>query len=312
MDTVEIPEHPPIYSFNSKQDAALWVERGTSVRFRTSDKSYRSMTGELIDSGRVHFQKVNQLVGPVGIRGASPGDAFGIQIDSIEVGPSAFLVYPARWRNRTFGIAESKVVEVPIQNGFAHLPNIGKIAAIPMIGCIGIAPATGNHSALGPATSTGGNIVLVELVAGATIWFPVRCPGGLLSLGDLHVRMGRGEVVGAGLECAGVVTAILQTEKSIELVCPVAIDPTHIHFIGTHADDSAEAERIAVRAAWDWLAQDVSLSETTRLAICASLLDLNHGGPSGAIVVASFAWRSWLWRGSPGQCGHSSMPETTQ
>jgi len=288
METIEVPDDRPVYSFNSKQAPAVWVKSGTRVKFRPSDESYRAMTGELIDSGRVNFQKVNRLVGPVGIQDARRGDALGVRIESIEVGPRAFMVYPARWRSRTFRIPESMVLELPIREGFAYLPDGGRVAAHPMIGCIGVAPSSGSVSALSPASPTGGNMDLVELVAGATIWLPVQIDGALLSLGDLHVRMGRGEAVGAGLECGGTVIALLSLARNVELTCPVVMDSAHIHFIGMHAEESPEAEHLAVGAAWEWLAQDVTLSEATRLSICASLLDVNHGGPAGANVVASF------------------------
>lgn len=128
---------------------------------------------------------------------------------------------------------------------------------------------------------------LVELCAGATIWLPVEVEGALLSLGDLHVRMGRGEAVGSGLECSGEVVATVQIAKSQPIPGPIICDSARISFAGT-GEDQPEAEAIAVRAAWDWLTRDCGVNREDGLAIAATLLDLNFGGPAGANVVASF------------------------
>jgi amidase len=287
MTEISIPLDNPVYAFGADERPRAVARPGDKVRFQTSNATYANLTGRDIDRGRVNFQKANALYGPVFVEGARPGDALGVTIESIAVSDMAFAVYVARWRRSMFGLAESHVVEVEMRDNVALLPNGGRIAAKPMIGCIGVAPATGTLSSLSPTARTGGNMDLVELSAGATIWLPVEVEGARLSLGDLHVRMGRGEPVGSGLECGGEVVATLRIAAGRSMSGPFVCDSMRISFVGT-GEDEPEAERSAVRAAWDWLTNACGVDLDTGLSICAALLDLNHGGPAGANVVAGF------------------------
>jgi amidase len=259
------------------------------VHFETGDNSYAKMSGAEIDGGTVNFQKVNALSGPVWVEGANPGDALGFRVDRIEIASRAFVVYVSRWRRWMFGLANSHVIEVPVEGDRARLPNVGSVRVEPMIGCIGVAPASGSVSSLGPGTRTGGNMDLVEIKPGATVWLPVEVDGGLLSLGDLHARMGRGEPVGAGLECAGSVTGTVLIKLATALSGPVLCDEQRVSFVGTNPDEWREAETVAVRAAWEWLTVSCGVSQDEALVICAALLDIDAGGPAGNNVIVSFS-----------------------
>lgn len=157
----------------------------------------------------------------------------------------------------------------------------------PMVGCIGVAPAGKAVSSLSPTGRTGGNMDLVELGTDTTVWFPVEVEGGLLSLGDLHARTGRGEPLGSGLECGGVVTGTILIASGVGIDCPVVCDARSVGFVGTSTEDRRDAEAAAVRAAWAWLGS-AGVGESDALVICAALLHLENGGPAGNNVVASF------------------------
>lgn len=159
--------------------------------------------------------------------------------------------------------------------------------ARPMVGCCGVAPRSGSLPTLSPTARTGGNMDLVELGPGATIWFPVEVPGALFSLGDIHVRMGRGEPFGSGLECGGVVSGVIRCASGRAPATPIVVNEHSICFIGTGRDTTA-AEAEAVQAAWLWLTGPGGLALQDALPACAGLLHLNFGGPAGANVVASF------------------------
>jgi acetamidase/formamidase len=130
---------------------------------------------------------------------------------------------------------------------------------------------------------------LVELRAGATIWFPVEVEGGLLSLGDLHARMGRGEPLGSGLECGGMVIGTICLEPNARPSGPVLCDDRRITFVGTSDVDWRDAERKAVRAAWDWLTGVCGVPQDDAIVLSATLLEVNAGGPAGNNAVASIA-----------------------
>jgi hypothetical protein len=55
-----------------------------------------------------------------------------------------------------------------------------------------------------PGRENGGNCDIKNLSRGCTVWFPVFVPGALLSMGDMHMSQGDGEVSFCGaIEMAG-------------------------------------------------------------------------------------------------------------
>ncbi len=264
------------------------IEPGHPVMFETTDRSYHGLSGESIDRGFVDFREVNRLTGPVRISGAEPGDALGFSIESIEVESPVHVVYNAGWRSRMFGIHRSHVRSYPIVERLVQVGDGISIPLSPMLGCMATAPARGYLSSLGPCRSTGGNLDIPEIVAGATVWLPVRVPGGLFALGDVHASMGYGEPVGGGLECAGRVVGRFHLKKRRTLPGVRIERASSIHFVGSHATDHDEASSRAVSVAWDWLRDECGLSEEHGLAVSAALLNLSTGGPAGANMVASF------------------------
>src|SRR5690606_36031344 len=145
----------------------------------------------------------------------------------------------------------------------------------PMIGCIGVAPAREAVSSLAPTARTGGNMDLPEIAPGATVWLPVEVEGALLSMGDLHARMGRGEPLASGLEWGGNIVGRVLLERGRSLAGPVVRTPERIGFVGTHDQDWRAAEAVAVRAAWAWLTADCRMEERRALMVVGALLDVD-------------------------------------
>jgi amidase len=257
------------------------------VRVEMSDASYADLDGRAIDRQMVDFRRVNRLSGPIWIEGAAPGDAVGFAVESIDVGSRAFAVYVARWRSRLFGLSESRVIEVAVRDSRIELTDGTGFAIRPMIGCIGVAPAREAVSSLAPTARSGGNMDLPEVASGATVWLPVEVEGALLSMGDLHARMGRGEPLGSGLECGGCVVGRVLLAKGRAIVGPVVRTADRVAFIGTSDLDWRDAEAAAVRMAWAWLTTECRLDERRALVAAGALVDIDTGGPAGNNVVAS-------------------------
>jgi amidase len=180
------------------------------------------------------------------------------------------------------------VESYPIREGVVDLGQGRTISVRPMIGCAGVAPEEGELSALSPTGPTGGNMDLVELTVGATLWLPVQVSGALCSLGDLHAGMGRGEATGAGLECAGRATVRFEMRKAYALTGPRVETAERIAFVGTDPRETDRAIECAIQAAWAWLTVEHGVPGRAALTLCSALLDVNLGGPAGANAVASF------------------------
>ena len=79
----------------------------------------------------------------------------------------------------------------------------------PMVGVVGVA-TDGEEITNGWAGRHGGNLDDHLHGPGATLFFPVRQPGGLFAVGDMHASMGDGEICGTGVEIDGEVVVALR------------------------------------------------------------------------------------------------------
>jgi amidase len=275
-------------SFDRRFPAELRIASGQRVHLHLTDDAYAALNGEELDSGRVEVASLNRIAGPIAIAEARPGDALAVHIESIAPGPTGHVVYVARWRSRLFGVAASRVERVAIERGHAELSDGRRLPLSPMVGCVGVAPAAGAVSSLSPAAATGGNLDLVELRAGSVVYLPVQVPEALFSAGDLHAAMGRGEVVGAGIECGGELTLRFEVLAGRAPTGTRVLTPERCCFVGSHPTSTDDAERLAVRAAWEWILGTPDFPQASALAFCAAALHLEYGGPAGANVVAAF------------------------
>ncbi len=77
-----------------------------------------------------------------------------------------------------------------------------RVAARPMVGVIGVAPAQGEVPN-GTPGAHGGNMDCTLIAAGNRIFFTVGVDGALFGAGDMHAAMGDGEIVVCGAETPG-------------------------------------------------------------------------------------------------------------
>ena len=73
----------------------------------------------------------------------------------------------------------------------------------------------------GLAGTHGGNLDNHLHGPGSTIYFPVRQPGGLFAVGDMHASMGDGEICFTGVEIAGEVVVRFDVLKGKQATWPV-------------------------------------------------------------------------------------------
>jgi acetamidase/formamidase len=170
----------------------------------------------------------NPQTGPFYVDGAEPGDTLVIRILKLEpardYGVSAFGpgfgalngtdrtamlgadLPETVWRyevDRAWGMVRTK-------SGDGRFS--WEVPLAPFLGCLGVAPSSGEaRSTLVPG-SFGGNMDCPEVKAGNTVYLGVNMPGGLLSFGDGHFAMGEGEIIGAAVEGA------MNVELGVDLV----------------------------------------------------------------------------------------------
>jgi acetamidase/formamidase len=217
-----LPIGPLYYEYSRFCEPRLRVESGETFRVDSED----AFSGQIrTDRDRRDKRRVpmsNPQTGPIWIHGASPGDTLAVHIQSIEplIGQCATRTADPNQLAQWLGNDCPHGTHVcPIRDGQIEWSDEMVIPYDPMLGCIGTAPAWGVPTTL-PAGPHGGNLDLIEVRPGSTIYLPVFVDGGLLYLGDAHAAMGHGELSASGLEmpASTVLTVELRKGYTIDSV----------------------------------------------------------------------------------------------
>ncbi|MCS7024866.1 MAG: acetamidase/formamidase family protein [Bryobacteraceae bacterium] len=226
------------HTFSTEHPIQARLRSGDRVITKTVDSAGFDLHG--VRHTKTHG---NPLTGPFFIEGAEPGDAIAVHLERVRLnrttGYTAFQVGAL-----TPG-AKTKYAPPPYEEG-AVLPGRTDLIpfvldvktgsarpkrplskrldlqfrAVPMLGCIGVAPGMEPAPTSGPAGSYGGNLDYKEVREGTTVLLPVFVPGAFLFVGDGHALQGDGEAVGSGIETSLDVQFTVTLRKNARLTNP--------------------------------------------------------------------------------------------
>lgn len=207
-----------VYNFSAKNKAVKRVKKGEKVEFQTLDCFSNQVQSEdqLVTS--LDFNRVNPATGPVFVEGAKPGDVLVVDLLDIEIEDRGFIA-TLPGTGPLFEEGGLRTKEIPIEDGHIVFNDV-KLPIDPMVGVIGLAPKTG-EVACGFPGAHGGNMDCNKIVKGSRLYFPVNVEGALFQLGDLHARMGDGEIAGSGVEIPGKVKVKLDIIEDLEIQWPI-------------------------------------------------------------------------------------------
>jgi acetamidase/formamidase len=217
----------------------------------------------------------NPQTGPFFIEGAEPGDTVAIHILKLEparaFGVSSFgpgfgaLVgtnqtamlgpdFPeTTWR---YDIDAARgVARTTTRDGRRSW----EVPLAPFLGCLGVAPASGEARSTIVPGPFGGNMDCPEVRAGNTVFLGVNAAGALLSFGDGHYAMGDGEIMGAAIEGAMNVEVYVELLKKRATPVPQIENADEIMFVGS-GRPLEDAARVAFKAMVGWVEQTAKLS----------------------------------------------------
>jgi len=240
-----------IWAFGPDLEPVLEVEPGSVVRFETND----CFTGQIASEDdlvtEIDFERVNSATGPVAVKGAEPGDSLVVEL--LEVRPSGqgfATLIPAF--GQLIDQVQSPVTKVfRVEGDTVHMNDRVSFPLRPMIGVVGVA-TDGETVANGWAGRHGGNLDDHLHGPDAKLYFPVRQPGGMFAVGDMHASMGDGEICGTGVEIAGEVVARFDLLKGKQAAWPVTELPDRwvAHATAeTDADFMEALQRVSEEAA---------------------------------------------------------------
>jgi len=229
-----------VWAFGPNMEPVLEVEPGSMITIETNDCFTGQIQSEADLVTAIDFQRVNSATGPIAVRGAEPGDSLIVELLEVRPAERGFAtLIPGI--GQLIEQVEAPVTQVfRVEGDIVHMNDRISFPLRPMVGVIGV--ATERETIFnGFAGQHGGNLDNHLHGPGAKVYLPVRQPGGMLAIGDMHASMGDGEVCFTGVEIAGEVTIRVDLLKGKQGTWPVTELASSWVVHGTAGPDFMEA-----------------------------------------------------------------------
>lgn len=273
------------YRFSKDAKPIGRVSSGDILKVKTVDCFCEQIKKEEDTVEHVDWERVNPATGPIYIEDAEPGDVLAVDILNIELNNQG-VVCTIPECGPFADKSEIRTSVIRVEDGFIKYKDLSWQIR-PMIGVIGVAPE-GEEISTGYVGNHGGNMDNPDIVAGTTVWLPVRAKGALLALGDLHATMAEGEVIGVGIEISGEVILRVRLVKSFELNWPIVEtdDMFYVSTCGSTCDDAIKAgylemHRLIMKSyGWDYTDAGMYMTMRGQLRANQACLVDEAGGDS--------------------------------
>lgn len=169
--------------------------------------------------------------GPFLIEGIEPGNWVSFEIIDVEVGPYGYYNNGGPFRGSLRSVA-------PVRDGLLHFPPDFVVPIKPMIGVIQLEAVTNNYCA------SGGNMDYNSICPGSTVYIRAQKSGGYLYLGDVHARMGDGELTATGVEIDSAITLKMDRAPGFP-TNGLVVESAEAHFTSGMAGNWEEALKLA-------------------------------------------------------------------
>jgi amidase len=229
-----------IWAFGPDLEPVLEVDPGAVITLETND----CFTGQIQTQDdlvtQIDFERVNSATGPIAVRGAEPGDSLVVELLEVRPGPRGFATLIPGIGQLIDKVRSPLTQVFEVEGDVIRMNDRISFPLRPMVGVIGVA-TDGERLTNGFAGRHGGNLDNHLHGPGATVYLPVRQPGGMLAIGDMHASMGDGEVCFTGVEIAGEVTIRVDLLKGKQGTWPVTELAASWVVHGTAGQDFMEA-----------------------------------------------------------------------
>jgi amidase len=200
--TKKVTREHVFFAFHPALEPVLRVKQGEEVVLETHDcfEGQLKTSNDLLD--KLDWDHVNPATGPVYVEGAKPGDVLRVDLLEQKIGEHSIMVTLPGEGALGDKITEMETVVLALEGNEVVYKNKVRVPKKPMIGVIGVAPASGSVPN-GTPGAHGGNMDCTLVTEGASLYFTVGVDGALFGAGDFHAAMGDGEVVICGAETPG-------------------------------------------------------------------------------------------------------------
>jgi amidase len=268
--------------FSASTAPALRIAPGTGERigFETSDAVYAELH-EHRDMTKLKAQ-INPVTGPLYVEGAMPGDTLAVTIHEIRLKEYGWSVsIPGSGALQHVMGGEMFTRRVPIDDDGVHVTDRHVFEPLPMIGCIGTAPAEGSNSTIMPSYALGGNMDVTECRPGSIVYLPVMTEGGYLSIGDIHAIMAEGESSFVAIEAEGIAVVSVELISGLTLRAPRIQTADEWIFVGL-GDPVQESIRRGYEDLFAFLIDDHGWSVGDAYSVLSAVGHSRLGGPTGS------------------------------
>jgi amidase len=237
-----------VWGFGPDMEPVLEVEPGSVVRLETNDCFTGQIRTETDLVTGIDFERVNSATGPVAVMGAEPGDSLIVEFLEVTPGPRGVATLIPGFGQLIEQVRAPLTQVFEIDGDTIQMNDRISFPLRPMVGVIGVA-TDGEEITNAFAGRHGGNLDDHLHGPGTRVYFPVRQPGGMFAVGDMHASMGDGEVCGTGVEIEGEVVVRFDLLKSRQSTWPVSERSGDWIAHGTAGGDYREALQAATEEA---------------------------------------------------------------
>jgi acetamidase/formamidase len=190
------------HRWDAALEPTLRVEPGDTVHFDIKMAGHGQVeNGWEFERAAFDFDTLYNLLGPVHVEGAQPGDTLEVEILELRTGSWGWTsILPE------LGLLPEDFPEPSIryfdltQGDTTALGDRVRIPIEPFLGTMGTLPDDIEQATPFPPHKGGGNVDTRHLKIGTTLFLPVFREGALFSCGDPHAAQGDGEVCVSAIE----------------------------------------------------------------------------------------------------------------
>ena len=233
-----------IWAFGPELEPVLEVDPGSTVRIETNDCFTGQIQSEADLVTGIDFARVNSATGPVAVKGAEPGDSLVVELLEVTPGPRGFATLIPEFGQLIDQVHAPLTTVFAVEGETIRMNERISFPLRPMVGVVGVA-TDGEEISNAYAGRHGGNLDDHLHGPGTRLYFPVRQPGGMFGVGDMHASMGDGEICGTGVEIEGEVVVRFDLLKGRQATWPVSEREGDWIAHGTSSGDYREALQAA-------------------------------------------------------------------
>ena len=283
------PAQPAAHEFTPKQFHTLYSDSApVALRVFPGDSVHTETVDNRGYDGKNVFRSAhgNPLTGPFYVEGAMPGDTLVVHLTRVRLNRDYALqsnaiagnaLTPAYLQSQPKGDSTPNEWRLDAATNTGTLAKPGdhlrdyKVALMPMLGCIGVAPQRKQAFASSNLGPWGGNLDSQLVREGTTVYLPVFQPGALLFIGDTHAQQGDGELPGQAMETSMDVSFSVEVieGKSLGQTWLETADEVAVMGVGGSLDESL---RVATSGLSQWLSERYHLSSRELAAVLGTAM----------------------------------------